>query len=437
MKRTIVQIFFFVWAFPAVAQYTVTSGNSSPLLAENNINGRIEVYLLNGLAGCGITFTSNNSGTHQWYKYNINANEAVAVSCNQTGNQSIITDIADGYGYFVGSPTDPSTRFVWIIDYSKYTPVFYNLSVDDESDDRCNYLKIITDAEAEPLQYYTPLGMKTSLTRIYHLAYTTMKWDEEAEIFIDESVNMPVKTVNEITIEAPLKDTNFTLSGDEFAEHFGMSKIIATNYKAIAVKAQAIHEQQKEYGDNEQKVAGDNLGGSAPVDILFKAYANEPVAAFYVWTINKIDAVTGNPNTIVRYPDKVLSYKFENSGSYIVGLEVIDSKSICVDTTQVFTVDIGETDIQIPNFFSPGSSIGSNDEFRISYKSITSFKCSIFNRWGNLLYQWNDPSKGWDGRVAGKFVPTGVYFYVIEYKGTDGKAKTKSGNINILRSKNE
>jgi gliding motility-associated-like protein len=115
----------------------------------------------------------------------------------------------------------------------------------------------------------------------------------------------------------------------------------------------------------------------------------------------------------------------------------MDSRSVCVDTTQSFSVDIGETELQVPNFFSPGSSIGSNDEFRVSYKSINSFKCSIFNRWGNLLYQWNDPARGWDGRVAGRFVPTGAYFYVIEYKGTDGVMKTKTGNVNILRSKTE
>jgi hypothetical protein len=53
-----------------------------------------------------------------------------------------------------------------------------------------------------------------------------------------------------------------------------------------------------------------------------------------------------------------------------------------------------------------------------------------------LLYRWTDPSKGWDGRVAGKYVSTGVYFYVIEYKGTDGKNQVRSGDINVLRSKN-
>jgi gliding motility-associated-like protein len=178
------------------------------------------------------------------------------------------------------------------------------------------------------------------------------------------------------------------------------------------------------------------LGGSAPINIIFTAYANEPVATFFIWTIDQVDPVTGKLNTIVRYTDKVLQYNFEETGRFFVKLHVIDSKSVCEDTTQVFTVNIGETDLKVPNFFSPGSSIGSNDEFRVLYKSIISFKCSIFNRWGNLLYQWDDPAKGWDGRVAGKYVPTGAYFYVIEYKGADGKKKTKSGNVNILRSKN-
>ena len=66
---------------------------------------------------------------------------------------------------------------------------------------------------------------------------------------------------------------------------------------------------------------------------------------------------------------------------------------------------------------------------------LTRFKCWIFNRWGVEMYHWTDPSKGWDGKKGGKYVAPGVYFYVIEATGSDGKPIKRKGSINILRSK--
>ncbi|MDR0506697.1 MAG: gliding motility-associated C-terminal domain-containing protein [Dysgonamonadaceae bacterium] len=439
MKRTILQILFLLQVLPAFSQYAVTGGNGMPYLVDKKENSVIDVYLLNGLSNAKISFTSAENVMHQWYRYNRSANDVTAIQCTQNGKESFITDnIADGYGYFVGTPTDPATRFVWIIDYSKYIPVIYSLKFDDESDDRCEYLKIMAEVEAPPLQYYLPHnGNVASLQRTFHLQYTTMEWIEDSEMFVDKPVDMPLKgEPNEIVVESPLKNTDFVLSGDDFSAHFGIKKSFSTPvYEAIAVKAIGIVKQSKTYGDNEQKTSSDVLGGSAPVDITFTAYANEPVAALFIWNLSKINPATGNMEIISRYTGKVFQYNFVESGDYKAMLEVVDSKSVCKDTTQVFPVMIGETDIQIPNFFSPGSTAGVNDEFRVSYKSISNFKCSIFNRWGNLLYQWNDPAKGWNGTVAGKFVPTGVYFYIIEYTDSNGKKQVKKGSINILRSK--
>lgn len=99
------------------------------------------------------------------------------------------------------------------------------------------------------------------------------------------------------------------------------------------------------------------------------------------------------------------------------------------------TVNISDSYLDVPNAFSPGTSPGINDEFRVAYRSLTRFKCWIFNRWGVEMYHWTDPSKGWDGKKGGKYVAPGVYFYVIEATGSDGKPIKRKGSINILRSK--
>ena len=43
----------------------------------------------------------------------------------------------------------------------------------------------------------------------------------------------------------------------------------------------------------------------------------------------------------------------------------------------------------------------------------------------------------WDGRKGEKLVAPGVYYYVIEAVGSDGRRYKRAGDVNILRSKQE
>lgn len=437
MKRSLLFLAFASLVSSLAAQYSVSGGSGIPLQAVNNTQNRLEVYLLNGLSGAQISFVSSNQGAHQWYRYKDNANNAVPVPSVQNGNRSYITNIQDGYGYFVGLPTEELPHYVWIIDYSRYVPRFYSIEASEE-EDKCAYLKILADVEAEPLIYYLPVGAPVELIRTYHLQYNTMEWSNGSLQFLQKSENVEKRgLISEIVIPAPLEDTYFTLTGDDFAEHFNIRQSIRSGlYKAVAVEVHFTSETDKEHAKNEIHHAGDVMGGSAPIEYTFTAYANEPVAALYIWKISQQDSITGKLTDKVRYTDRILRYNFDQNGRYVVSLEVSDGQSVCVDTTNVFSVVIDNTVVKIPNAFSPGSSIGINDELKIAYTSITAFKASVYNRWGNLLFQWTDPSKGWDGRVNGKFVPTGAYLVVVEYKDSNGKNRTASRMVNVLRGTN-
>ena len=433
MKHGLFVILFILFFSPLYADYLVTGGSGTPLLAEDNRNNHLQIYLLDGMTDARITYTSSaDPATHQWYKYNQSASEAIDVPCVISGNSSYITDIEDGYGYFVGSPTVPSTEYIWIIDYSRYFPKFHQISYMEE-EDVCDFLRIVADVDAENLSYMTPRGAPMNLYRSYQLTYKTLRWDESQRVFIPEDIVISRNgIISEIVIDAPLMNTDFTLKGDSFAEHFGKGFTMRTPvYEAVAVEAHGFAETDKETSSNELK----NEGVSAPVDYTFSAYANEPVAAFYIWKVTYIREGR-EPEMKIRYTDKILRYTFTEEGRYEIGLEVIDSKSICVKDEIILTLDIGKTSIQIPNFFSPGTSIGSNDELKIAYTSLISFEASVYNRQGNLLYQWTDPTKGWDGRVSGKFVPTGAYVVIVEYTDTAGKKRTTSRTVNILRANN-
>ena len=431
MKRSLLfLIFVSLLSTSLIAQYSVSGG----LWAYKN--GITDVYLLNlnGISGAQISFTSLTAGAHQWYKYTKSIDDAVPVPCTQNGNTSVITNVSGECGYYVASPL--GTGYVWIVDYSLYNPKFTGLSVVDD-ENRCEQLKLAVTSDIKPIYYYAG-GIQYTLSRKYLLTFNTLDGDDEQKTFTPVAKTL-VLNDNDITPDIvvnppPLTNTTFTLV-DSFATYFNIAQAIRTEeYTAVAVKAYYTAETDKVHADNEVHHAGDVLGGSAPVEFTFTAIANEPTAALYIWKIEQQDTLTNALTEKVRYTDKVLQYTFDRNGTYVVSLEVSDGQSLCVDSTNTFTVIIDNTMLKIPNAFSPGSSIGVNDELRISFTSVVSFKASVFNRWGNLLFQWNDPSKGWDGRVAGKFVPTGAYLVVVEYKDANGKNKTVSRMVNILRS---
>lgn len=433
MRRFIFILFWLIVSIPLFAQYQIRGGKGDPYLAEENKNARIVVYLLNGLTDAQISFTSENTATHYWYKYNANPNEGIAVDCSQSGNTSTITNIEDGWGYFVGDPAHPSTSYIWVIDYSRYLPLLSFMSVEEDEEEPCDYIRLMIDIEEEDIFYRNYNGARIIIPRSYELSYERLSWDESSKQFVSSFVtDILENTPTELLLDAPLKDTSFSLKGDLFSRHFGIEQELLTPvYQAKGLEVHAYAEDKKEFGETELSNAGDTFGDSAPYEMNFIAYANEPLAAMYIWRINKI-LPDGQKETIMRPTAKSFSYIFMDEGNYTVDLEVINATTTCFDTSQSFNVSIGSTEINVPNYFSPGSS-GSLQEFKIQYKSLKSFKCTILNTWGNVLYQWTDPSKGWDGRVEGRYVASGAYYYIIEYETASGKRKTKSGDINILR----
>lgn len=117
--------------------------------------------------------------------------------------------------------------------------------------------------------------------------------------------------------------------------------------------------------------------------------------------------------------------------------QVILTASSCNSTARD-TITVTEedcsiiTDILIPNVFTPNKD-NSNDEFIITGTNITNIEGSIYNRWGKLMFEWNDVNIGWDGTYNGKVVPEGSYFYIIKATFTTDKSETYTGTVLLLK----
>ena len=122
-----------------------------------------------------------------------------------------------------------------------------------------------------------------------------------------------------------------------------------------------------------------------------------------------------------------------SEGSY--GITIEDSRGCMIDTTIVIKK---ECPIFIPNAFSPNGD-GNNDLFKIFppeefIGQITSLR--IYNRWGSLLFESNDPDPEyveWDGTSRGQILGIGIYVYVLEYLRGDGIRTVRKGDITLAR----
>lgn len=106
------------------------------------------------------------------------------------------------------------------------------------------------------------------------------------------------------------------------------------------------------------------------------------------------------------------------------------SNIVCVDNCPIY---------ELPNVFTPNED-GANDRFiPLAQCFVERVEFNVFNRWGQLIYQTNDPLLNWDGRnMSGREVSEGVYYYVCKYfeqrvAGVVPSREVLSGYIELLR----
>lgn len=193
---------------------------------------------------------------------------------------------------------------------------------------------------------------------------------------------------------------------------------------------------------------GDDTGlsytGSAPLTVTLAARAADVGAytAHYEWRFRKEGAQSPY---LTRYAEDT-EYTFVEAGTHIIELYatfVLGTDTVAytaeywADATPI-TVSIAESKLEMPNAFSPNGD-GINDVYRAKsgYQSIVEFKATVFNRWGQKLYEWTDPAGGWDGKYKGRDVAQGVYFVLVKAKGADGRRFNIKSDVNLLRGYTE
>ena len=128
------------------------------------------------------------------------------------------------------------------------------------------------------------------------------------------------------------------------------------------------------------------------------------------------------------------AHSYLTIGTYSITL-IASNEFGCNDTISYQLEVSSETLLFVPNTFTPdGDEFNQNWVVQISEIDIYDFRITLFNRWGELIWESFDPEVGWDGTINGAAVQDGVYTWKIEV-GTKftGKREIFTGHVNVIR----
>lgn len=419
------------------------SGNALPpveVRPEAN-TGLDMVYVLDGLSGVSAS-VSYSGAAPKWFRYsNLGGGyaEEITAGVTNTGSVSTLSQLEPDMGYIVESGGRNSCFYV--IDYSRHQLEVTSVYAPENLD--CGSTIVELTGTGDAIRYYTINGQQRTLSRELLLTWNTLEWDEESDSFIQVEAH---KTLDYLTVETGCTppaycNTAFTLTGDRFLQAWGRGLSVSSpafNPNAVDVHTSArqiysYDPDDENYTSNSVVDNKEALGGSAPAEIEFSAKGTDAMI-HSEWQF----ARDANFDYIInRVTGEEITYTFRDEGTQYVRFVGSNADGSCEAYGETYEVAIGSSLLKCPNAFSPGASEGVNDEWKVAYRSLTEFKCWIFDRYGTQMCYFDNPEHGWDGRYRGKLVKPGVYYYVIQARGADGKEYKKSGDINIIRYKSK
>ena len=121
---------------------------------------------------------------------------------------------------------------------------------------------------------------------------------------------------------------------------------------------------------------------------------------------------------------------------YIVktpGIYKLTATNGCGSTAHQVIVEKGVCQLLMPNAFTPNGD-GVNDLFRVKYPGfIQSFSMTIYSRWGEIIFQSNDATRGWDGTYRGVPQKAGNYIWKINLTTKQGEKMSAVGSVMLIR----
>ena len=146
-----------------------------------------------------------------------------------------------------------------------------------------------------------------------------------------------------------------------------------------------------------------------------------------------MDSYSWSPTTGVSNPTMQQTNATVNATT-IFTLTVSEGGCIRSDTTEIKVYEIICEDpyVFIPNAFSPNGD-NENDVLYVRGIWIEKMVFRIFDRWGEMVFESNDPSIGWDGTFKGRKLDPDVYDFYLDVTCIGGLKSIIKGNVTLMK----
>jgi gliding motility-associated-like protein len=119
-------------------------------------------------------------------------------------------------------------------------------------------------------------------------------------------------------------------------------------------------------------------------------------------------------------------------GEYFV---FVSDNNGCKATDQTIVKRKCPVSLFFPNAFTPNEDL-LNDVYQPIGVDVQEFSMSIYDRWGQLVYECKSLTEPWDGTAGGKPAPCDVYVYHAQYSGYVNKRVSEfrvKGSFSLVR----
>ncbi|HMH33790.1 MAG TPA: gliding motility-associated C-terminal domain-containing protein [Puia sp.] len=123
--------------------------------------------------------------------------------------------------------------------------------------------------------------------------------------------------------------------------------------------------------------------------------------------------------------------KITDPGRYT--LQVTDSFGCAGSDTIKVETRICPPGIFFSNAFTPNHD-GHNDIFKpLLFSRPVQYQLTVYNRWGQFVFESTDPGAGWNGRIGSAEQESGTYIWICTYQFAGGKKSSAHGTVLLLR----
>lgn len=117
-----------------------------------------------------------------------------------------------------------------------------------------------------------------------------------------------------------------------------------------------------------------------------------------------------------------------------VGTYSVTLSNVCDSQVENFEVAISDDLFEMPNAFTPDGD-GLNDLFLPVWgcSDVANYRMSVYNRWGQKVFETNDPFLGWNGTFKNKPAVSDVFVYQLTLEIGNGEFIQQSGDVTLIR----